>query len=276
MRKIGLFRVCTSVAIAFVCGLSLASLGFAQATIVGERVEFSPASPRVGEPVTVIVYFRVENGPVTPVLNYKVSPVGRGEMESGPSIVMGRLEPGSHSMRFNYNLPSEFPSRKCFDIRYGPQAIIEAACLEGRVAVMSGGTGRRVMAGAAPAPALGLDLQVAGDIGVDPIRLNSAYTGWAGVVKFRVLNTGPANADRIDWEARLWKREEMRAGSAGLVIGNGTISRIAGGGTANEQFRHIFESGTAYLIKIKLDPANRITETNESNNTKDLGFVTPR
>ena len=134
----------------------------------------------------------------------------------------------------------------------------------------------RVTAAAAPAPALGLDLQVAGEISVVPIRLSSAYTGWAGMVKFRVLNTGPANADGIDWEARLWKREEMSAGSAGLVIGSGTISRIAGGGTASEQFRHIFESGTAYLLKIRLDPANRITETSESNNTKDLGFVTPR
>ena len=179
-------------------------------------------------------------------------------------------------MRFTYTLPSAFPSRKCFDIRFGNQAIIEAACLEGRIVAAGGGTGRRVMAGAAPAPALGLDLQVAGEIVVDPVRINSATAGWPGVVRFQVLNTGPANADGIEWEARLTSREEMRAGSAGLVIGTGSIPHIAGGATADARFNHIFGGQTAYLLRIKLDPRNRIAETNESNNTKDLGFVTPR
>lgn len=97
--------------------------------------------------------------------------------------------------------------------------------------------------------------------------------GWYRDIRFTVFNTGPESAENVDWEVWLLDRGQLSRGEMGSRIGRGTISSLAPGSeevTFNYNFRGLTEGG---LIRVKIDPSDRIFETNETNNVRSDAFV---
>ncbi len=254
--------------------VSFCASTLAEPMVVGERVEFSPPNPRAGAQLNLIGYFRVENEPAIISLTFRVSGSGPAPSMMGPSLVLGRLEPGRHSARFAYTLPRDLPDRLCFDILWGTSPIIQGACLESGMHVVHAGSGLRASARSVPEVPGGLDLALM------EARLNeyisSTGTGNRKPLDLKILNTGPAPAANVEWEVRLLRQEEIRTGSVGLVICRQTIPEIRAGESIEQRCRVDFGADGAYLLRAKVDPGNRIRENNESNNSKDEAVVIRR
>lgn len=93
-------------------------------------------------------------------------------------------------------------------------------------------------------------------------------------VNFTVFNTGPTEANNIDWEARILDTDQARRGESGLLIKTGTIGRLAPG-RIDVSFEQDFSVAVDHplLLRVRIDPEDKIFEKDETNNKQELAFV---
>lgn len=112
----------------------------------------------------------------------------------------------------------------------------------------------------------------------DPSIINYDALADAQVVgvKFKVMNTGPVTATNINWEARIFEGEQLLRGESGWRLKSGTIASLAPG---NKEVTFDFYkpdlAGRAILLRIIIDPEDKIFETDETNNSKGIGITIP-
>jgi hypothetical protein len=120
------------------------------------------------------------------------------------------------------------------------------------------------------APAL--DLYVLGQIRL----LTGGSSLWKNV-KFTVFNTGPPDAADIEWEVRIADTEQVRRGEPGMRIKSGKIGRLAPGQTEiswDQDFAIAVDK--PMLLRVIIDPEDKIFEKDETNNKQDLAFTLHR
>lgn len=116
------------------------------------------------------------------------------------------------------------------------------------------------------------DLYILGEI-----RLLAGGSSLWKDVRFTVFNTGPGDAADIEWEIRIADTEQVRRGEPGLRLKSGKIGRLGPGQTEVS-----FEQDLAIavdkpmLLRVIVDPANRIFERDETNNKRELAFTLHR
>ncbi|MGQ9801441.1 MAG: CARDB domain-containing protein [Candidatus Saccharicenans sp.] len=119
-----------------------------------------------------------------------------------------------------------------------------------------------------------LDLYLLGDLTV----LNYealAHANQQGI-RFTVMNTGPATATNIEWEARIFEREHLLRGESGWRLKSGTISSLAPGSTeVTFDFLKPDLAGRGLLLKVIIDPKDKIFESDETNNQKEIAIRIP-
>ncbi len=119
-----------------------------------------------------------------------------------------------------------------------------------------------------------LDLYFLGDLTV----LNYDALAYANLqgIRFTVMNTGPATAANVEWEARIFEREQLLRRESGWRLKSGTISSLAPGSTeVTFDFLKPDLAGRALLLKVIIDPKDKILESDEANNQKEIAIRIP-
>jgi len=119
-----------------------------------------------------------------------------------------------------------------------------------------------------------LDLYFLGDLTV--LNYDALAYGNLQGIRFTVMNTGPATATNVEWEARIFEREHLLRGESGWRLKSGTISSLAPGSTqVTFDFLKPDLAGRALLLKVIIDPKDKIFESDEANNQKHVAIVIP-
>ncbi len=119
-----------------------------------------------------------------------------------------------------------------------------------------------------------LDLYFLGDLTV--LNYDALAYGNLQGIRFKIMNTGPATATNVEWEARIFESEQLLRGESGWRLKSGTISRLAPGSTeVTFDFLKPDLAGRALLLKVIIDPKDEIFESDEANNRKEIGIIIP-
>ena len=119
-----------------------------------------------------------------------------------------------------------------------------------------------------------LDLYFLG--GLIVLNYDALANGNLQGIRFTLMNTGPATATNVEWEARILEREQLLAGESGWRLKSGTISSLAPGSTeVTFDFLKPDLAGRALLLKVIIDPKDKIFESDETNNQKEISIRIP-
>jgi len=119
-----------------------------------------------------------------------------------------------------------------------------------------------------------LDLYFLGDLTV--LNYDALAYGNLQGIRFTVMNTGPATATNVEWEARIFEREQLLRGESGWRLKSGTISSLRPGSTeVTFDFLKPDLAGRALLLKVIIDPKDKIFESDEANNQKEIAIRIP-
>jgi len=272
-------------------------------TIIGEGIEFSPASAMPGDVITLLVRYRIEGDPADVVMSWTMVTVPANvSTPPPPNIILGRLGPGNHSFKIPYAVPNPPPLRVCFDIKWGTQSIITGACLEGGLRAAGGGKGLR----ASSAPLAPLTPGGRPDLVVENLTVENRCPGFRiqarnypigrgtarTEVGFDVANMGETVAVNAEWKVVIqYDFVEGREGEnryrgdpidvdfvARTAIVTGSIAsleprqRIRVRRTLAMLADRTYTCGLPiYRIEATADPANRLGDSTRENNQMYLG-----
>jgi hypothetical protein len=241
----------------------LYSISFADPVVIGERIEFSSTHPRLGETITLTVYFRVEGGCVDITINSFATLINPPGSPPSPTIVgdhvSRRYSSGSYGERFNFIIPRSVPGKICFsmsitadNIARGDRpyfAFVDNACLEaspagkiGTLRVASAGVGHRVTI---REPDIGFLCCPGGKI-----HLNNAGT----------LNLDFIVVVRFEYQTA--------TDSVWRLVENKNVFGLQSGHSVPLSFRN--PPADAVNFRYTADPDNQICESREDNNILEL------
>lgn len=127
---------------------------YAQTIVIGERVEFSPSSPRPGQTLFIGIRFRVEGSGARVPMDISVVEGTRTPDPAHPTLSGSTFapSPSPYTLNIGYRIPDRVPPRICFNIyAHFPGTglrsalLFHNACLGARLYLASSGTAQRVM-----------------------------------------------------------------------------------------------------------------------------------
>ena len=126
---------------------------YAQPVVIGERIEFSPSSPRPGQTLFIGIRFRVEGSGSRVPMDISVVEGTRTPDPAHPTLSGSTFAPSSspYTLNIGYRIPDPVPPRICLSVyAHFPGTglrsalLFHNACLGARLYLASSGTAERV------------------------------------------------------------------------------------------------------------------------------------
>jgi hypothetical protein len=126
---------------------------YSQLVVVGEGIRFTPLNPKPGQTVFMDVRFRVEGSGAPVPINFSIIDVTRTPDPDHSNLSGHTYAPGrSFTINIGHRIPDPVPPRICFNVyAHFPGTglrstlLIQNACLNARLHLLSPGTGYRVV-----------------------------------------------------------------------------------------------------------------------------------